>query len=321
MRLENGPPWMVPVMWPKVFGPGTQGCVWRGQVGEVEDVGGFTANLELYALLVEQEVAEDGGVDTAAAGCAERILAYRSVGVGRAGAILRAGRHTVQGRIPDTELGDIGPVLHGRHARVAVVVYVRNHARRGVGTIVRHAVGIVIRTGGDVERKSALHADDGGNCPSVDQMAHGEVADAVVRLVHKRDHRKVALVVVGTLAVEELVAVVFRLRSGAVARVAGGVQVFALQVLRPDVEALDAEVVRHPLLCGDLQGMVVGALRRLNLRDGGKLRIGCRGGGGGAVACVVERPPCIQIGGRVGVGAVQGERRRRRLPRCRQRSG
>ena len=56
-------------------------------------------------------------------------------------------------------------------------------------------------------------------------------------------------------------------RFRAVAGVAGGIEVEALQRLRPDIEALGAEALGEPLLDGDLKGVVVGALRRLNLRD------------------------------------------------------
>src|ERR1700721_2771324 len=91
---------------------------WSGEVGEVEDVGGLTAKLELHALR-DGKVAEDRSVDVTAARSVKSILTHRAIRSTRPRAVASrigdAGRDG-GGVVVLAELVRIDPVVFRRHA-------------------------------------------------------------------------------------------------------------------------------------------------------------------------------------------------------------
>src|ERR1700761_1108697 len=176
-------------------------------------------------------------------------------------------------------------------------------ARDEVRTVIGDVVAVVVGASGDVERRAALDSDDRSEGPVVHDRTSEPVAEAIMWLPDDGGCNYVALVEVGTLPIEEVEVVVLGLGSGAVAGVARGIEVEALQSLGPDVEALCAEALAEALLNGDLQSIVVGTLRRLNLRDSREGRVRGRCCGAGAVRLRVIGTAIGRSAVRVGVGA------------------
>src|SRR5580765_2069061 len=135
-------------------GGGAERADWGRDVGQVEDIGGFAAQLEGESL-ADVEVAKERGVDAAAAGCVKRVLTDGAVGACWPCALLRAGGVGAEGCVEDAELRGADPVFNHRAAGVAVV---GDHgpceAWDQVRAIVGDAITVVVAASGDVEGKA-----------------------------------------------------------------------------------------------------------------------------------------------------------------------
>src|ERR1700722_2762192 len=113
-----------------------------------------------------------------------------------------------------------------------------------------------------------------------------------------------ALIEIRPLPVEVPSAIVLRLCTRAIARVAPGVEVFALQRFRPHIKSRDAKPTRQGLLDRDLQAVIVRTLRRLNLGDAGELWIRRGTAWAYPIGHVIVRTTIIHRAGGVGVRTV-----------------
>src|SRR6185312_6771901 len=224
------------------------------EVDEVEDVGGFAAELEADAL-VNAEVAKDGGVHILISGAVERVGANQAIESGGATAGCAAGSC-------DAAVGaGVKPLGHFRLTGAMGSEQAFGFAGDEVRTVIVIAVDVVIVATGDAERLAAVHGKRRGDGPSVESVLCEAVGVfKVIRLPHAGDYGLVAHVVRLALTLKVQGAVILGLGGGAVADVSGGLHVGAGESLAPDVEAMKAEAVAETLGDGKLQAVVVGSL-------------------------------------------------------------
>src|SRR6185437_3999798 len=186
------------------------------EIDEVEDVGGFAAELELNPL-TDGEVAEQRGIHILVAGTGERASANQPVESGGAAAGRASGRSR-----PAIDAG-VEPFGHLVLPRTVAPEQTLGRAGQQVGPVVVHAVHVIVVAAGDGEWVAAVHGKRGGDGPSVEDMARKWiVALKIIRLPNAGDPRLIAHVIRLKLPLQAESVVIFRLRGTAVADVAGG---------------------------------------------------------------------------------------------------